>query len=207
MGPGDADLSSIFEGLAARNRHRFTFGITSDVRLATAENVPVPSIIGYETSDGEQQTFSGEWQLKALESFVERTTAPLIGEMTRRNEMRYLQAGRSILYVFAETSDERSHYQLLLKPLAKKYKEYINFVTIDAVEYAHMAPGLGLESGSFPALALQNPMFGQAFPFDAKIEVSEEKVEKWVLDIVGGRVKPWGAEVGAGGKGPARDEL
>ena len=64
-----------------------------------------------------------------------------------------------------------------------------------------MLPGLGLKKESLPALAVFNPSFGQAFPFPGK-EITAQTVEKFVLDIVGGKVKPLG-----GGEGEGHDEL
>jgi protein disulfide-isomerase A1 len=81
----------------------------------------------------------------------------------------------------------------LLKPLAKKYKEYLNFVTVDAVEYGHMIPVLGLQAGSTPALAVFNPMHGQAFSYDQEWQIRPEAVERFVLDIVQGKVPPYGS--------------
>ena len=122
--------------------------------------------------------------------------------------MRYLEAGKSLIYILAVAPSERLQYQSLFKPLAKKYREYINFVTVDAVVYAHMAPGLGLDAGKFPALALQNPMFGQVFPFERSRHISVEEVESWVLKIVGGQVLPWnGASGRDGNQGVVKDEL
>jgi protein disulfide-isomerase A1 len=74
--------------------------------------------------------------------------------------------------------------------MAKKYQEYLNFVTIDAVEYAHMAPALGLEAGVFPALAVQNPMYGQVFPYDQRHVITADAVESFIIDIVQGRAQP-----------------
>lgn len=61
---------------------------------------------------------------------------------------------------------------------------------IDAVEYAYMAPALGLKAGVFPALAVQNPAMGQVFPFDQKKNITPEAAEGFVLDIVQGNTKP-----------------
>jgi protein disulfide-isomerase A1 len=105
----------------------------------------------------------------------------------------YLKAGKSLVYYFARTEEERNEYRTLLKPLAKKYKEYLSFVTVDAVEYGHMIPTLGLQDGSSPALAVFNPMYGQAFPYDQGRKIKPEAVESFVLDIVQGKVQPYGS--------------
>jgi protein disulfide-isomerase A1 len=58
-------------------------------------------------------------------------------------------------------------------------------VTVDSVEYNHMLPALGLQDNGAPALAVFNPMYGQAFPHDQK---------GFVMDIVQGKVQPLGKE-------------
>ena len=78
-------------------------------------------------------------------------------------------------------------------------------MTIDANEYAHIALALGLQAGKFPALALQNPMYGQMFPYNQKFAITPETVEKFVLDIVEGKTKPFGEAVGA--EGMKHDDL
>ena len=191
LNPEDADIKSIYEELAGRNHHRFTFGIVTDTSLATAENIHSLSFLGYHSVGAGQEALTGEWRLRSLEAFVERTTLPLIGELTRRNEMKYLQAGKSLLYILAEKAEERLQFQALFNSLAKKYEEYINFVTVDAVDYTHMPAGLGLGEKMYPALALLNPMCGQVFPLRSGARIDLEGVEGWILDIVGGEVEPW----------------
>ena len=207
LDPKDTDSGSIFQNLATRNHHRSSFGIVTDARLAKAEKVHVPSIVVYKTSERAEETFTGEWRLKTLEAFVETVSKPLIEDLSRRNEMKYLQAGKSLLYIFAETSAERLYYQTLLQPLAKKYNEYISFVTIDAVEYVHMAPGLGIVTKAFPAAALQNPTFGQVFPYEIGKEIYVEGLEEWILGIVGGKVQPWSGHSDERSKSGSKDEL
>jgi protein disulfide-isomerase A1 len=74
--------------------------------------------------------------------------------------------------------------------LAKKFKEYLNFVTVDAVEYGHMLEALGLKDDGSPALAVFNPMYGQAFPYEQRKKITSEAVESFVMDIVQGKVQP-----------------
>jgi protein disulfide-isomerase A1 len=88
--PKDVELKSSFTTLASRNHHRFTFGTVSDAALARAENVPLGCIVRYSTEE-EPKTLCGQSRLDILQEFVEKSTVPLIGEMTRRNELKYLQ--------------------------------------------------------------------------------------------------------------------
>jgi protein disulfide-isomerase A1 len=103
----------------------------------------------------------------------------------------FLQSGKSLVFFFATTSAEREAYVEKMRPVAKIYKEYLSFVTVDANEYADLAVPLGLIPGEFPGLSVQNPMYGQVFPFDSGKEITPETVGGFVMDIVQGRVKPW----------------
>jgi protein disulfide-isomerase A1 len=195
--------------LASRNHDKFTFGIASDKSLAKAINIQIPSVVVHKPNEGEQEVLPGPSGIDALESFLETATAPSIGEFTRKNELKYMRAGslsfptksqltteikagKSLVYYFARTSKDRETYRESLRPLAKKFKEYLNFVTVDAVEYGHMLPALGVQDTGSPALAVFNPMYGQAFPYDQK-DITPETVESFVMDIVQRKVQPLGA--------------
>lgn len=113
------------------------------------------------------------------------------------------QAGKSLVYIFALAEAERDGYRSRFTLLAKKYQEYLNFVLIDAAEYADMAPTLGLQAGIFPALAVLNPMLNQVFPFDQTSQITPDAAESFVLDIVQGKTKPFGMA----GEGLVHDDL
>lgn len=200
-----------FTELACRYHDRYTFGIASDRNVAKTDNLQMPSVVVYKWKEGEQEVLAGPLGVDALETFLQTATAPSIGEFTRRNEMKYMkasshyfihrsrltmraQARKSLVYYFAHTSQDRDLYSESLKPLAKRFKEYLNFVTVDAVEYGHMLPALGLQDTGAPALAVYNPIYGQAFPHDQKKKITPETVESFVMDIVQGKVQPLGAE-------------
>ena len=96
------------------------------------------------------------------------------------------------MYYFAKTNKKREKYIASITPLAKKFAEYLSFVTVDAVEYGHMLPALGLKQGTDEGVAVFNPMYGQAFPFRGKINA--DSVEAFVMEIVQGKVQPLGKE-------------
>jgi len=202
--PSDTSLKSAFATLAARYHLQYTFGMSF---TEPRNNITsLPSIVCYKPNEGETEVLSLSPQagIDEIEKFMEASTAPLIGEITRRNEMKYLKAGKSLIYIFSPSTVSRSGYQLSLKPVAKKYREYLNIVTVDATEYPAMASMLGLKPNVWPAMAVQNTVNGQVFPFDQSKRITTETVEGFVVDIAQGRVKPGGNGME---KGTAKDEL
>lgn len=87
----DATLTYNFNILATRHKDKFTFG-TADQSLAVNEGVSPGCVVRYMDSE-EPQSICGEWKLDVLESFVGLVTAPMVGEITRGNELKYLRVG------------------------------------------------------------------------------------------------------------------
>lgn len=185
--------------MAHRNHDKYTFGFTTDSAVANSLGLTTPAIVCTKREDGEQEIFTGIPTEAALSKWVEGVTAPIIGEFTRRSEMKYMRVGKSIVYLFHHNEGQKKKLQNSLAPLAKKFKEYLSFVTVDLRKYGHMlaAVGLGGKGKKDPMLAVFNPMFGQKFPFDGRHSLSEGNVESFVMDIVSGNIKPWD---GGGGK-------
>lgn len=91
--PGDKALKSTFTELATRYHDKYTFGIATE----TADSMTLPSIVCHQMREGEEKVFSAQASIDALEKFIEETTAPIIGEFTRRNEMKYMKVCASLL--------------------------------------------------------------------------------------------------------------
>jgi protein disulfide-isomerase A1 len=85
-------LRSAFTEIASRHHDKYTFGIVSDRSLAQAENIPLLSTVVYKPQEGEHEILSGPAGIDTLERFLGQATAPLIGEFTRRNELKYMKA-------------------------------------------------------------------------------------------------------------------
>lgn len=208
LDPRDAHLGREYARVAAHYRDRATFG-AADVRAGEP-----PAVVCHANADAEQRAVADLSVAGALEDLVAACLAPLVGELTRASETDYLQAGKSLVYYFFSpgavppppSPSPRDAYVDAVRPLAKKYRDYLSFVTVDADEYPDMAPALGLPAGRLPALAVQNPSFGQAFPFRGA-EISAETVDHFVLDIVEGKVPPWAGEVEDPPLDRPRDEL
>ncbi|KAI1266120.1 thioredoxin-like domain-containing protein [Xylariaceae sp. FL1019] len=202
--PKDEHIITAFKTVAPQYRDRATFG---SIEIDGASTVEC-----YNNVDEQKFTSTDFTAVDELSKLVETCLPPLIGEFNRMNEMSYLQAGKSLVYYFSTTQEERDDYVKMIRPVAKMYKEYLNFVTVDALEYGDLAGPLGLTPGVFPALAVQNPMFGQVFPMPEITQITSESVGAFVMDIVQGKVRPWDGQHSRGntqgqGQEQGHDEL
>lgn len=88
--PSDTDLKGSFRELATRYHDKFSFGL-ADASLGGIDNVPPRCIVCYRKEEEMRKVLCGEAKVEVLEKFVESATTPLIGEVTRRNELKYLK--------------------------------------------------------------------------------------------------------------------
>ncbi|KAK8038493.1 protein disulfide-isomerase [Apiospora rasikravindrae] len=182
----DAHLQTLFRAVADRYWDRASFGTIASISPA--------AVVCYSNRDraGEPPAILSDMTaVDAIPKFVEKCMAPMIGELTRKTEGKYLQSGKSLVYYFSPYALEREEYVASMRTVARKYEEYLLFVTVDAEEYADMVSMLGLRPEALPAVAVQNPMYGQVFPYDQKKELSPQSIEKFVTQIASGKVKPW----------------
>lgn len=92
---------------------------------------------------------------------------------------------------YLTSSDEyRESYVSAMRALAKKYKEYLIFVTTDVTEYPDMLTMTGHKPGSDGVLSVVNTIAGSVFPYRGKA-ITPETVEAFLSEISSGRVKPW----------------
>ncbi|KAI2465625.1 thioredoxin-like domain-containing protein [Annulohypoxylon bovei var. microspora] len=193
-------IKTAYEKIASQYQDRLSFG--------SAETTSATTVSCYNNRDVQQFTVADLTGIDALPKLIESCLEPVIGEFTRANEMKYLQTGKSLVFYFITSSQERDSYVAAMRSVAKMYKEYLSFVTVDAGEYGDLAAPLGLVPGAFPALSVQNPMFGQVFPYPRAKQITPEAVGGFLMDIVQGKVQPWDGTFSADAAGEhTHDEL
>jgi len=209
----DDTLPIRFEQLAQTYADRYTFAVST-------ETTSSPSITCYRPH-GELVRTADELDTSttALTAFLETCVAPLVADLTRRNELHYMATGKSLVYFLYSSSQERRAYINEVRQLAQTYGEYLQFTTVDVREYGEdMVDALGLGSSykakkkgeKGPLLAVQNPNNGDVFPFpvessggDGDGPPAAAVVEKFLLDIIQGTIPPWTP----GTEGGGHDEL
>jgi protein disulfide-isomerase A1 len=105
-----------------------------------------------------------------------------------------LKTGKSLVHFFVSSTEERQEYVTEILPLAKKYAEYLHFTTIDVGEYPEMLQVYGHRPGATKVLSVYQPSTGSIFPYQGTDKVAVAAVERFLMDIIEGRVKPWSGQ-------------
>ena len=92
---------------------------------------------------------------------------------------------------FVSSERQRDEYVRTIRPLAKKYHEFLNFATVDVNEYPDAVAMFGHEPRSSGVLTVQNPTNGGVFPYYGGEEISVPVVESFLSDVVSGKVQAW----------------
>ncbi len=96
-----------------------------------------------------------------------------------------------MVHYFTDSEEDKKAYAQLIQPVAQKYREYLNFLTVDVGEYPDMPASVGHRRGVSGVLALQSPRNWQAYPMPEGSDITAEAVERFILDITEGKVTPW----------------
>lgn len=94
------------------------------------------------------------------------------------------------MHYFTASDEDRESYISAIRPLAKRYKEYLLFVTTDMNEYPQMLSMTGHKEGASNVVSVINPLNGAVFPYRGK-EITANTIEKFLGDVSSGKVKPW----------------
>ncbi|KAH0490532.1 hypothetical protein TgHK011_001997 [Trichoderma gracile] len=175
-------INAHYRDFAQEYSDRYSFGITA------SESVASNGVWCYNNVDGTQHAATDLDDPSALKKLLNLCTAEIIPQLTRRNEMIHLSSGRSLVYYFSNNEADREAYIKALKPIAQRYAEFLQFVTVDSREYPDMPRNLGVRSAG--GLAVQNVHNGQIFPFRGDA-ASPGQVDQFIVAISEGRAQPW----------------
>ncbi|KAK4222814.1 hypothetical protein QBC38DRAFT_503693 [Podospora fimiseda] len=183
-----------FTSLAKKYSDRYSFGLatSSSSKIECFNN---PDSLTHSTTD---------LSLQNLNIFIQICSTPLIAEITRRNELEYYSTGKSIIHYFPSSSADQEAYISAMRPLAKKYKEYLHFVITHAREFPEAEKIMGVKRLKMKKGRLSVQKGQEVFPyFGGGDLLNPEVVEGFLGDIIRGAVRAWAGEEAQGG----HDEL
>ncbi|KAK4183791.1 protein disulfide-isomerase [Podospora australis] len=202
--PDDWDLYDRFMDIAKKYQEHHTFVIAPPFSKSTS------AVVCYNNLDDARHVAEDLTTDEGLDLFVQRCAEPLIPELTKHNEARYISSGKNILYYFATTEAEKEAYRERVRPLAKKYAESVQFVITKANEYSRKFSIVGgQESGSTThgSLLLENHSSGNIYPFEGSQEITADVIEGFLINISSGKLEPSAKTDTRGGEEASHDEL
>ncbi|KUI73458.1 Protein disulfide-isomerase [Cytospora mali] len=180
----DTAARQAFAEVAEKYREEFTFGLVS----GESES---PTVECYIVEDGEARSLNSYSEAGALDEFVIKVSRPIIGELTQYNQQRLLDRGWPMVYIFAETEEDRAKLRESLRGFAKGYYDSLTCVTVDPLEFPDLQVKMGLEPGIYPSGAVHQLSKERIYPYPRGLPLESRSLQKWGLDVWQGRVKPW----------------
>lgn len=97
--------------------------------------------------------------------------------------------GKPLAYIFVTTPSERIQLAIMLRSIAEKYKDKMNFALVDSELYMHQAKVLQLPENKFPAFAIENVVSAEKYPFLGE-EITSDAIAQFVDDYIMGNLVP-----------------
>ncbi|KAK5653606.1 hypothetical protein OQA88_8635 [Cercophora sp. LCS_1] len=148
----------------------------------------------------ENYTLKELWLVGAMDELVRQCSTPLILEPTRKGISELgrtaSQDGKTlVLHYFASSEKQKDDYKKEMLGLAKRYEAGVFFTVIDVNVHALMPglAGLELKGGVGDGVLVEDLMGGEVFPYSGTGNITAEKLEAFLKDVMGGKAKAWGA--------------
>ncbi|KAM7207354.1 Thioredoxin-like domain containing protein [Naviculisporaceae sp. PSN 640] len=187
---GDDDSAADFTQVLVKYRGEFPFGIVTDPSVAESQDVKTPAIVCYRSIDGEKLVTS-DLKSDKLDGWVKESSRQVLGDLTVLNQQRLIERGWPMVYLFAQTEDQRRELRTTIYKFAKNYYDSLTSVIVDPLEFPELMGKLGLEEGRFPAGAVHQLSKDRVYPFPKDMPLTPNAIQKWGLDVYQGRIKPW----------------
>jgi hypothetical protein len=83
--PDQTALRDVFRSVAENHYPGLVFGYSTDLAMADAEGLAMPTIVCYKNVDGDNKAMSGHFKEEDVEAFLKMATKDVIGEVNERN--------------------------------------------------------------------------------------------------------------------------
>jgi protein disulfide-isomerase A1 len=208
----DEDISSkaAFESVANAHHRDFVFGLCTDPSLLHPYGIAL-----YKDFDDRKVVLynGGMDDEEAIWAFVKSESTPLIVDFRLEVHSRYLevcyiqptqisilnktQAGLPLGYIFlpsSQASEQRSNLESMIRPLALKYKNKIQFGTIDVQISQDIVEEMHLDTSptaKWPTFAIREPILDHRYLFDknGQTSPSEQELSSFLSSFFEGTLK------------------
>lgn len=189
----DSDEAKAYIG-AAKLEDDLAYGFATSEEIATALEAELGAVVVFKQFDQGRVNFDGEWEAKAIKSFVSDNALPLFIEFSQEAAQKIFSGSvKNHLLLFAAKDDENfSTYEKNFSELAKLYKGKVLMVFVDQgkPENGRIAEFFGVTAED-PATARFIDLTGQLKKFKPEEDNFEVKYLQAYIDrFFAGDLKP-----------------
>lgn len=183
-----------FSSTAEKHRDDWLFGHSADENVANAAGVTPPSLVLYRNFDEPRLIYPypiTSAKVSDIEQWISDLSIPYLDKVGPDNYAVYAESGKPLAYLFLDPSEEHKDEHLnLLRPIAKKFHNKVNFVWIDAIQFGDHAKALNLHEAKWPAFVIQELTTQLKFPYSQEEGLDAGKIEGMIETYLGGDLKP-----------------
>uniref|UniRef100_A0A182JTP8 Protein disulfide-isomerase n=1 Tax=Anopheles christyi TaxID=43041 RepID=A0A182JTP8_9DIPT len=171
----------------------YPFGVTSSEDVYAKYEAKCGSVILFKHFDEGKATFEGEATEEALKKFVTAQALPLIVDFSHETAQKIF-GGEIKSHLLFFISKEAGHLKEFVEPakeVAKKFREQILFVTIDADQEDHtrILEFFGMKKDEVPSLRIIRLEEDMAKYKPPTNDLSADKILEFVQSFLDGKVK------------------
>ena len=93
-------------------------------------------------------------------------------------------------YVFSNTSEDQARLRKEIEPIAREYRQGLQFGIADPNNLNHMADDLHLNITHLPAFAIREPVANLRYPMNGMTGSFNDSVKSFVQNYLDGKLKP-----------------
>ena len=183
-----------FSATADKHRDDWLFGHATDEDAANIAGIIPPSLVLYRSFDEPRLVYPypiASAKVTDIEQWISDLSVPYLDQVGPNNYALYAESGKPLAYLFLDPSEENKEEHIkLLKPVAKKFHNKINFVWIDAIQFGDHAKALNLHEPKWPAFVIQDLASQLKYPYSQEQSLDAGKVEEMVESYIAGTLEP-----------------
>lgn len=183
-----------FSATADKHREDWLFGHVTDEDAARTAGVEPPSLVLYRSFDESRLVYPypiASANVADIEQWISDLSIPYLDQVGPDNYAIYAESGKPLAYLFLDPSEEKKEEHIeLLKPIAKKFHNKVNFVWIDAVQFGDHAKALNLPEPKWPAFVIQDVKTQLKYPYSQEQSLDADKIDEMVESYVAGTLTP-----------------
>lgn len=183
-----------FSGTADKHRDDWLFGHATDENAANIAGVTPPSLVLYRNFDEPRLVYPypiASAKVSDIEQWISDLSVPYLDQVGPNNYALYAESGKPLAYLFLDPSEENKEEHInLVKPIAKKFHNKLNFVWIDAIQFGDHAKALNLQEPKWPAFVIQDLSAQLKYPYPQEQSLAADKIEEMVSSYFAGTLTP-----------------